>query len=60
MGNARILAMRFARTAGAAVAQANDGIWKNIVVAEMPRAVKDDERDLSAAFVAAGWRGRRR
>ncbi len=49
MGNAR-LAMR-SQEPQAPPSQATTGFGKNIVVAEIPRTVKDDERDLSAAFV---------
>ena len=49
MGNAR-LAMR-SQEPQAPPSQATTGSGKNIVVAEIPRTVKDDERDLSAAFV---------
>ena len=35
---------------------ATTGSGTNIVVAEIPRTVKDDERDLSAAFVEVDWR----
>ncbi len=49
MGNAH-LAMR-SQEPQAPPSQATTGSGKNIVVAEIPRTVKDDERDLSAAFV---------
>ena len=49
MGNAR-LTMR-SQEPQAPPSQATTGFGKNIVVAEIPRTVKDDERDLSAAFV---------
>ena len=49
MGNAH-LAMR-SQEPQAPPSQATTGFGKNIVVAEIPRTVKDDERDLSAAFV---------
>jgi len=49
MGNAH-LAMR-SQEPQAPPSQATTGPGKNIVVAEIPRTVKDDERDLSAAFV---------
>ena len=49
MGNAR-LTMR-SQEPQAPPSQATTGSGKNIVVAEIPRTVKDDERDLSAAFV---------
>ena len=49
MGNAR-LTMR-SQEPQAPPSQATTGPGKNIVVAEIPRTVKDDERDLSAAFV---------
>ena len=49
MGNAR-LTMR-SQEPQAPPSQATIGFGKNIVVAEIPRTVKDDERDLSAAFV---------
>jgi ResB-like family len=49
MGNAR-LTMR-SQEPQAPPSQATNGFGKNIVVAEIPRTVKDDERDLSAAFV---------
>ena len=49
MGNAH-LAMR-SQEPQAPPSQATTGSGKNIVVAKIPRTVKDDERDLSAAFV---------
>ena len=49
MGNAHP-AMR-SQEPQAPPSQATTGPGKNIVVAEIPRTVKDDERDLSAAFV---------
>ena len=49
MGNAR-LTMRSQEPQGPP-SQATTGVGKNIVVAEIPRTVKDDERDLSTAFV---------
>ena len=49
MGNAH-LAMR-SQEPQAPPSQATTGPGKNIVVAEIPRTVKDDERDLSAALV---------
>ena len=49
MGNAR-LTMR-SQEPQAPPSQATTGFGKNIVVAEVPRTVRDDERDLSAAFV---------
>ena len=49
MGNAH-LAMR-SQEPQAPPSQATTGFGKNIVVAEIPRTVKDDERDLSTAFV---------
>ena len=49
MGNAR-LTMR-SQEPQAPPSQATTGFGKNIVVAEIPRTVKDDEHDLSAAFV---------
>ena len=49
MGNAR-LTMR-SQEPQAPPSQATTGFGKNIVVAEIPRTVKDDERDLSTAFV---------
>ena len=49
MGNAR-LTMR-SQEPQAPPSQATTGPGKNIVVAEIPRTVKDDERDLSAALV---------
>jgi hypothetical protein len=49
MGNAR-LTMR-SQEPQAPPSPATTGFGKNIVVAEIPRTVKDDERDLSAAFV---------
>ena len=49
MGNAR-LTMR-SQEPQAPPSPATAGFGKNIVVAEIPRTVKDDERDLSAAFV---------
>lgn len=36
---------------GAPPSQATMGVGANVVVSEIPRTVKDDERDLSAAFV---------
>jgi hypothetical protein len=56
MGNAR-LTMR-SQEPQAPPSQATTGFGKNIVVAEIPRTVKDDERDLSTAFVeVAGVEG---
>jgi hypothetical protein len=49
MGNAR-LTMR-SQEPQAPPSQATTGSGKNIVVAEIPRTVKDDERDLTSAFV---------
>jgi len=49
MGNAH-LAMR-SQESQAPPSQATTGVGKNIVVAEVPRTVRDDERDLSTAFV---------
>ena len=49
MGNAR-LTMR-SQEPQAPPSQATTGLGKNIVVAEIPRTVKDDERDLTSAFV---------
>ena len=49
MGNAR-LTMR-SQEPQAPPSQATIGFGKNIVVAEIPRTVKDDERDLTSAFV---------
>jgi len=49
MGNAH-LAMR-SQEPQAPPSQATTGPGKNIVVAEIPRTVKDDERDLTSAFV---------
>jgi hypothetical protein len=49
MGNAH-LAMR-SQEPQAPPSEATTGIGKNIVVSEIPRTVKDDERDLSTAFV---------
>ena len=49
MGNAR-LTMR-SQEPQAPSSQATTGFGKNIVVAEIPRTVKDDERDLTSAFV---------
>ena len=49
MGNAR-LTMR-SQEPQAPPSPATTGFGKNIVVAEIPRTVKDDERDLTSAFV---------
>jgi ResB-like family len=35
----------------AALAEPTNGVGTNVVVTEIPRTVKDDERDLSAAFI---------
>jgi hypothetical protein len=51
------LAMR-SQESQAPPSMATTGLGTNIVVAEVPRTVKDDERDLSAAFVeVAGVQG---
>ncbi|HEY8650298.1 MAG TPA: cytochrome c biogenesis protein ResB [Chthoniobacterales bacterium] len=44
------LVMR-AQDSSASPSEATNGVGVNIVVNEIPRTVKDDERDLSAAFV---------
>ena len=49
MGNAQLV-MR-TQAPGAPPSPATTGIGPNVVATEMPRTMRDDERDLSAAFV---------